>query len=163
MKSFIVIIMGVSGCGKSTVGRLFAERSGARFVEGDDFHPAENVEKMSRGIPLDDRDREGWLRVLAGIVAKGLAEGDFVVLSCSALKKKYRDQLSGGDLRVRFVHLAGSIEMIEERLRHRKDHFMPPTLLKSQFDILEAPEDAVVVSFEKPPEVIVDELVKKLG
>ena len=155
--------MGVAGCGKTTVAKLFAAKTGAVFYEGDDFHPPENVAKMRGGIPLTDEDRATWLLALRKIISSSLAANSFAVLTCSALKAKYREQLQDGDARVQFVHLTGSREVIAARLKARSGHFMPPTLLDSQFAILEPPADALTFSCEKSPDEIVAELVQVLG
>ena len=154
--------MGVTGSGKTAAARLFAKRTGASFYEGDDFHPAENVAKMRQGIPLTDEDRAQWLQTLREIIMNSLAKNELATITCSALKAKYREILKGGDERVRFVFLAGSYELIEKRLKERTGHFMPPSLLASQFAILEPPTDALTFSCEKPPEEIVEELVHVL-
>jgi gluconokinase len=155
--------MGVAGSGKTTVATLFAKKTGAIFYEGDDFHPPENVAKMRSGIPLTDDDREKWMQTLRKIIARSLKAGEFAVLACSALKSKYREVLQGGDPRVKFVHLTGPRAVIEERLKNRRGHFMPPALLESQFAILEPPADALTFSCEKSPSEIVTELVHVLG
>lgn len=154
--------MGVAGSGKTTVAKLFAEKTGAVFYEGDDFHPAANVEKMRRGIPLTDDDRESWLRALREIIVRSLAKNELAAIACSALKAKYRELLQGGDVRVQFVHLTGPREIIEWRLKNRSGHFMPATLLDSQLAILEPPKDAFIFSCEKTPEEIVGELIHVL-
>jgi gluconokinase len=159
----VLIFMGVAGSGKTTVGKLFAEKAGAVFYEGDDFHPPENVAKMRAGIPLTDADREAWLKTLRQIVVDALAKEEFSVLTCSALKAKYRDTLAAGDPRVKFVHLTGPTHLIEERLKSRRGHFMPPTLLASQLATLEPPADALVFSCEKSPAEIVAELLHDFG
>lgn len=155
--------MGVSGSGKTTVAKLFAEKTGAIFYEGDDFHPPENVAKMRQGIPLTDDDRVRWLQALGEVIVRSLAKNELAAITCSALKAKYREQLQNGDARVRFVFLTGPYELIEERLKKRTGHFMPPELLASQFAILEPPTDALTFSCEKPPEEIVDELIHVLN
>lgn len=152
--------MGVSGSGKTTVAKLFARKAGAAFYEGDDFHPAENVAKMRAGIPLTDADRETWLQALRKIIMRSLAKKEFTVLTCSALKAKYRDVLAAVDSRVQFVHLTGPQTLIEERLKRRRGHFMPPALLASQLAILEPPTDALVYSCAMPPKKIVAELIQ---
>jgi gluconokinase len=155
--------MGVAGSGKTTVARLFAQKTGAIFYEGDDFHPPENVAKMHAGIPLTDVDRESWLQILRKIIVDALAKNEFSVLTCSALKAKYRDELAGGDSRVKFVHLTGPPALIEERLKARRGHFMPPALLASQLAVLEPPSDALVISCAPSPEVIVADLLQVFG
>ncbi|MGA9778365.1 MAG: gluconokinase [Limisphaerales bacterium] len=159
----VFIFMGVSGSGKTTVGMLFAKKTGAVFFEGDEFHPPENIEKMRRGIPLTDADREKWLRTLRDIIARSLDQGTFTVIACSALKAAYRDLLQGGDPRVKFVHLTGPPALIKERLKARRNHFMPATLLDSQLATLEPPVDALSFSCEKSPDEIVNALIQALG
>jgi len=158
----VLIFMGVAGSGKTTVARLFAEKTGAIFYEGDDYHPPENVAKMSAGIPLTDDDRKIWLQSLRKVVAGALAKNEFSVLTCSALKAKYREGLAAGDRRVKFVHLTGPPALIEARLKSRRGHFMPSALLASQFATLEPPADALVISCEPSPEAIVTELIQAL-
>ena len=158
----VLIFMGVSGSGKTTVAKLFAEKTSAIFYEGDDFHPPENIAKMRDGIPLTDADRKKWLQTLRKIIVHGLAEKEFSVLTCSALKAKYREELSSGDSRVKFVHLTGLRTLIAERLKKRRGHFMPLELLESQFAILELPTDALVFSCKKSPKKIVAELIHVL-
>jgi gluconokinase len=159
----VLIFMGVAGSGKTTVARLFAQKTGAIFYEGDDFHPSENVAKMRAGIPLTDSDREKWLQALRKIIVISLAKNEFSVLACSALKAKYREELTAGDSRVKFVHLTGPPALIEEHLKARRGHFMLPSLLASQLAILEPPADALIFSCEKSPEKIVAELIQALG
>jgi gluconokinase len=145
------------------VAKLFAEKTGAGFYEGDDFHPPENIVKMRAGIPLADADRKKWLKTLRKIIIRALVKKEFSVLACSALKSKYRDELAAGDFRVKFVHITGPQTLIEERLKRRRGHFMSPSLLKSQFAILEPPSDALVFSCKKSPKKIVVELIYVLG
>lgn len=159
----MLIFMGVAGCGKTTVASRFAEKTGAIFYEGDDFHPPENVAKMRAGIPLTDDDRTAWLRALRRIIVDSLAKNNFTVLTCSALKAKYREQLQGGDGRVRFVHLAAPRAVIEARLTQRAGHFMPASLLDSQFAILEPPADALTINAEKDAEEMVADVIRALG
>jgi gluconokinase len=154
--------MGVAGSGKTTVAKLFAKKTGATFVEGDDFHPPENVAKMREGIPLTDADRKSWLQTLRRIVDAALAQNEFTALTCSALKAKYRDELAAGDARVKFVHLTGTKVLLEERLKNRRGHFMAPALLDSQLADLEAPSDALVVCCRESPEKIVEEVTQSL-
>ena len=159
----VVIFMGVSGSGKTTVAKLFAKKSGAVFYEGDDFHPPANIAKMGAGIPLTDTDRKKWLQTLRKVIVGALKEKKLSALSCSSLKAKYREFLAAGDPRVQFVHLTGPPELIETRLKNRRGHFMPAALLESQLAILEPPTDALVYSCKIPPKKIVAELVQILG
>ena len=154
--------MGVSGSGKTTVAKLFAEKTGAVFYEGDDFHPPANIAKMHAGIPLTDEDRAQWLQALREVIVRSLANNELAAITCSALKAKYREQLQGGDARVRFVFLTGPYELIEERLKKRTGHFMPPALLASQFAALETPSDALTFSCQRTPEQIVADLIQAL-
>jgi gluconokinase len=155
--------MGVSGSGKTTVATLFAKKTGATFYEGDEFHPPENIEKMRRGVPLTDADRQKWLQTLRGIIVRSLDEGKLTAITCSALKATYRDLLKGGDPRVQFVYRTGPRAVIEEWMKARKGHFMPAALLDSQFATLEPPSDALNFSIEQSPEEIVTALIQALG
>ena len=137
--AMIVVIMGVSGSGKTTIGKLLAVRLGCEFLDGDDFHPSKNVAKMAAGTPLTDADRKPWLEALNG----KLAERRNAVLACSALKESYRRLLSQGLADCRFVHLRGSLELIRSRLADRQHLYMPASLLESQFAALEPPRDAI--------------------
>ena len=134
-----LVFMGVSGCGKSTVAEMYAQRTGATLIEADVFHPPANIAKMSSGIPLTDEDRAGWLAAMADRLAEGKARGEAMVVTCSALKKAYRDRLRQGDPDLFFVFLDGSQELLQARLDARKGHFMPPGLLGSQLATLERP------------------------
>jgi gluconokinase len=158
----IVIVMGVVGAGKTTVGRLLAERSQFEFADADDFHPAANVEKIRQGIPLNDEDRKPWLERLRSAITEWGAAGKNVVLACSALKKSYRKELEVGP-QVRFVYLKGSSELIVERLRARHGHFAGEAILASQLADLEEPQGAVTVDIAATPETIVAEIREKLG
>ena len=143
-----IVVMGVSGCGKTTVGERLAAVLGWPFDEGDSFHPAANVAKMSAGVPLDDADRWPWLAILAARIGEKEAAGTSSLVSCSALRHSYRDVLRGGAPRVRFLHLHGSRAVLGARLAARRAHFFPPALLDSQFAALEPlgpDEDGVVV------------------
>lgn len=145
----IVVVMGVCGCGKSTVGAALAGSLQWPFLDADDFHPAENVAKMSAGTPLTDDDRWPWLDRVAAELASILARGGHAVLACSALRKAYRDRLArAGD--VRFVHLAGDYDTIAARLDARQHRYMPATLLASQFATLEPPADALDIDVREP-------------
>lgn len=152
--------MGVTGSGKTTVVLLLAARLGWEFVDGDSFHPAANVEKMSRGIPLDDADRAPWLAALRAKIDEWKAAGCNVVLACSALKRSYREQLEIG-AEVKLVYLKGSYELITRRLRARAGHFAGEKLLASQFADLEEPAGAIVVSVDATPEEIVEEILSE--
>jgi gluconokinase len=158
----VLIFMGVAGAGKTTVGRLFARETGAVFYEGDEYHSPESVEKMRLGVPLADGDRAQWLATLRQMIVRSLAAGEFAVMTCSALKAKYRDQLQGGDSRVKFVHLTAPRAVLEERLKTRAGHFLAPSLLANQLEIFESPTDALTFGGEKSPEEIVDELARTL-
>ncbi|HEV7309211.1 gluconokinase [Ensifer sp.] len=161
-----IVVMGVSGSGKTTVGELLAERVGWRFIEGDSFHSAENVAKMSAGTPLSDDDRFPWLKTLAGEIAKDEAAGRSSVLGCSALKRSYRDILRSGAPRVRFVHVHGDRAVLADRLSHRAGHFFPAALLDSQLAALEPlgrDEDGVVVDVALSPSEQVERALAALG
>jgi gluconokinase len=161
-----LVVMGVSGSGKSSVGEGLAARLGLPFIEGDALHPPENVEKMSKGIPLTDEDRMPWLDTIGGHIAAALSRGEGIVVSCSALKRIYRDRLraaAGGHLR--FVYLDGSRELLTERMGARKGHFMPASLLDSQLKTLEVPTGepgVVTVDIGGPVDGIVDAAAKAL-
>jgi len=158
----IVIIMGTTGSGKTTIGTSLAKRMGWEFVDADDFHPLGNVEKMKHGIPLTDADREPWLKALHDKIVEWIAEGRNVVLACSALKQSYRDELRVGP-DVKFVYLKGSYELFLQRVQARKGHFAKQDLIASQFATLEEPTDAITVDAAPPPEKIVAEVRKQLG
>jgi gluconokinase len=157
------IVMGVSGCGKSDIGRRLASALGARFIEGDRFHPPENVAKMSAGVPLGDADRQGWLAALRAEIVRAGEAGEEVVLACSALKRAYRDLLRGGTQgQVRFVHLHGERALIAQRMAARSGHFMPPALLDSQLSALEPlqPDEAgITLDLREPPERLVEQVL----
>jgi gluconokinase len=157
----IVIVMGVTGSGKTTVGKMLAQRLGSEFADADDFHSAANKEKMHRGIPLTDADRMPWLVSIHDYLAKEDGERRSVVLGCSALKQSYRTILSDG-LSVQLVYLKGTYEVIDAHLRARKGHFADDKILAAQFADLEEPTDAIVVDVRLEPEQIVDEILKQL-
>jgi gluconokinase len=156
------VVMGVSGCGKSTVGAALAARLGLRFIEGDSFHPAPNVAKMSAGLPLDDHDRADWLQALAAEIRNARAQGSGLVLSCSALKRRYRDLLRQADPDLRFAHLEGPRALIAERMAGRSGHYMPPALLDSQLRDLEPLQDGEAglrLDITRPPQALVDHII----
>jgi gluconokinase len=132
--------MGVSGCGKTTVGKILAKKIKARFIEGDDMHPPENVEKMRGGNPLNDEDRQGWLDNINKKARAITSKGEDCVIACSALKRQYRMKLREGLERIVFVYLKGAYDFIFQRMQSRKNHFMPAGLLQSQFETLEEPD-----------------------
>lgn len=160
-----LIVMGVSGSGKSTVADALAKRLGWRYEDGDTFHPPSNVAKMHAGHPLTDEDRLPWLQAIADEIDRICKAGDHAVIACSALKRAYRDILLHGRGDVRFVFLKGSQELIAGRLAARKGHFMPPDLLASQFRTLEPPgasEHPITVSIDAPVADLVDDIIRQL-
>jgi gluconokinase len=161
----IVVLMGVSGSGKTTIGELLAERTDAIFADADDYHPAANKEKMAAGHPLNDQDRQPWLETLNRLMRDWYRDGKNGVLACSALKQKYRDTLEQDmpEGAVTFVWLDGSAELIGERLAARHHEFMNPKLLESQIKTLEPPRDAVRVVNDQSPEEVVDRILQKLS
>jgi len=158
----IVIMMGVVGSGKTTVGKLLASQLGWEFADADDFHPHSNVGKISRGIALTDEDRGPWLDHLREAIARWIAAGKSVVLACSALKRAYRAKLFVGS-QVRFVYLKGSAALIADRLRSRHGHFAGESILASQLSDLEEPEKAITVDIRDTPEQIVAEIKRALA
>lgn len=163
----ILIVMGVSGAGKTRVGELLAERLSCTFADGDTFHSAANKEKMAHAIPLTDDDRWPWLAAIREAIEAKARAGETAVFGCSSLKRAYRDVLRGGaraDDNVRFIYLKGSFDLLRERLGSRTGHFFDPSLLQSQLDTLEEPgeDEALTVSIEGTPEAIADEVVKRL-
>lgn len=160
-----IIMMGVSGSGKSTIGAHLAARLGWRYEDGDAFHPASNIAKMHAGHPLTDEDRWPWLEAIADEIARQTAAGQRIVIACSALKRSYRDVLMRGRDDVRIVYLKGSRELIAGRIQARKNHFMPSDLLDSQFAALQEPtpdEHVVTVTVDPPVEAIVDDIIRRL-
>ncbi|MEP7068435.1 MAG: gluconokinase [Usitatibacter sp.] len=166
MRAAVIVVMGVSGCGKTTVARLLAERLGWSFAEADEFHSAANVEKMRGGTPLTDEDRWPWLAAIARWIDAARTVGRPGVVTCSALKRRYRDVIVGDRGDVRLVYLQGGQGLIAGRMRSREHVYMPATLLGSQFETLEEPgagEKAIVVSIGRSPGEIVAAIVEELG
>jgi gluconokinase len=159
----LVIVMGVTGAGKTTVGRALAASLGWEFHDGDELHSEANKRKMHLGIALDDADRAPWLAAVRQLIEGMLVEGHDGVVACSALKQSYRDEIVVDPKSVKVVYLKGSKELIADRLNRRSGHFMNPDLLQSQFDTLEEPLDAVVVDVSMAPEAIVKEIRARLG
>ena len=151
--------MGVSGSGKTTIGKLLSERFSLRFFDGDDYHSKNNVQKMSRGEPLTDEDREDWLASLANLIQSQRP----IVLACSALKKEYREYLLQSDIDLRFIFLDVPFAVAENRLASREGHFMPVSLLDSQFETLQRPQNAIHIQAEEPVLVIVDQVKRALS
>ncbi len=158
----VVVVMGVSGAGKTTVGRGLAARLGWQFADGDDFHSADNVAKMAQGKPLEECDRTPWLQSLRKFIQQQIAANQPTVLACSALKADYRHRLQVGP-QVQFAYLTGDPELIRHRLIQRQGHYMKAALLKSQLASLEVPETALVIDVDQPPEAIVDEIIAVLA
>lgn len=162
----VIIVMGVSGVGKTTIGKLLAEKLDFIYAEGDAYHPPENVAKMSAGTPLDDNDRQPWLERMAADIDRWLSNSQNAVLACSALKRRYRDILIGSRRNVRLIYLQGDKDTINNRMQQRKDHYMPPSLLDSQFAALEPPqadENPLVIEVNGAPAQIVEILCKDLN
>lgn len=154
-----IIVMGVAGSGKSTVGKLLAKRLQWPFYDGDDFHPPENIEKISRGEALNDSDREPWLKAIKDMME---SHDGPAVIACSALKKSYRDYIRGKMKKVRFVYLKGTRKILEMRLSNRKRHFAGAGILESQLETLEEPDSAVVEDIERDPGLITQDIILKL-
>ncbi|RAJ31954.1 gluconokinase [Kitasatospora sp. SolWspMP-SS2h] len=162
----VIVVMGVSGVGKTTVARLLADRLDLPYAEADDFHPAANIAKMSAGTPLDDRDRQPWLRALGGWLGERAAAGSGGVVTCSALKRDYRDLLRAACPDAFFLHLSGSHDLVGDRLAHRTGHFMPPALLDSQYadlEPLQPDEHGTVLDVDADPDTLVDRAVAALA
>ena len=159
----IIIIMGVSAAGKTTIGKLLAQDLCWHFYEGDDYHPPSNVEKMSSGIPLTDDDRWPWLDSLRRLIDRLISDGRNAVIACSALRQAYRDRLQQGNKEVVFIYLKGDYGLIRTRLEDRQEHFMNADLLESQFRTLEEPESATTLEVGQEPETIVRVVKENLG
>jgi carbohydrate kinase (thermoresistant glucokinase family) len=165
MGEVVAVLMGVSGSGKSTIGERLAADLGCVFLEGDDFHPAANVAKMKQGIALTTKDREPWLQSIAAKIDELLLTKKSAVFSCSALQRAYRDIIVGDRPHVALVYLKGDYDLIQHRLQGRHGHFMPASLLKSQFDTLEEPtpdEHPIVADIAMPPLEICDQIMRQL-
>jgi len=160
MKTHFFIVMGVSGCGKSSIGKALAENLGWDFYDADDFHPPANVAKMASGIPLDDSDRAPWLDSLHDLISSSLTQNRPGVLACSALKERYRQQLMKGNDGVQLVYLKGSYDLIWSRMIARKDHWMKPHMLQSQFTTLEEPANALTVDISLSIDEIVQDILE---
>ena len=158
----IVIVMGVTGAGKTTIGSLFAKQMAWEFADADSFHSAANKAKMHQGIPLTDADRAPWLQAMRDAIVQWIAQNKNVVLACSALKHTYRDELRVGE-EVKFVYLRGSQTLITERLEHRHGHFAGESILADQFAVLEEPRNAIAIDINAKPEEIVQEIRKRLN
>ncbi len=154
----IIIVMGVSGCGKSTIGKLVGEKLNIPFFDGDDFHPQSNIDKMANGFPLNDSDRKPWLEILANNAANWEKDKG-AVIACSALKESYREILNSKAKKVKWVYLSGSFDLILNRMNARKGHFMKAEMLQSQFDTLEIPTYGLTIDISKEIEKIVADIV----
>jgi gluconokinase len=162
MKKMIFFIMGVSGSGKTTIGELLSQRTGIPFFDADDYHPAANKKKMQEGHPLTDEDRHGWLTRLNQL-ANEQSNDKGAIIACSALKEKYRKILAENiPIPTHWILLKGSYELIKERIEKRKGHYMPASLLQSQFDILETPSNAIVEDIANDPSLIVGDILQKV-
>ena len=157
-----ILVMGVSGCGKTTVGNALAAEIGSVFLDADDFHPPENVTKMSAGIALTDEDREPWLALIAAELSRLVMQGETFVLACSALKERYRQVIAHAAPGLVVVLLEGTPDQLRERLSARKDHFMPPALLDSQFAALESPPAAIRLDIAAPVVTIISHILTTL-
>lgn len=157
----VIVILGVSGSGKTTIGKMLAHQQHWQFRDADEFHSPANIQKMHDGIPLDDADRRPWLEAIRHAIDTAIRSDTNLILACSALKAAYRQVLTCSD-RVKFVYLRGSFELIQQRLQARHGHFMNPELLKSQFDDLEEPTDAIAIDIAADPQASVRQIVAKL-
>ena len=159
--AMIIVVMGVSGSGKTTIGKMLADAIRCSFLEGDSLHSKENIEKMSHGIPLTDSDRAPWLTAIRTHILRFFKRGESLVVACSALEHQYREFLAKG-VPITWVYLKGSAELIRARMKHRLSHFMKADMLSSQFDALEEPSDAIVVDISPPPSAIVAQVLAQL-
>ncbi|WP_445619408.1 gluconokinase [Kushneria sp. Sum13] len=158
-----ILIMGVSGSGKSTIGEAVAEKTGCEYIDGDQYHPPANIEKMTKGVPLTDDDRQGWLEALADLFAQHRQENKSVMIGCSGLKKSYRDILRQGDPELIILFLDGSYDTILQRMEERQ-HFFSPQMLRTQFDTLQAPgsDEAISIDISKSFDSVIDQCVSEL-
>ena len=162
-KAPVLVLIGPMGCGKTTIGRMLAERLACPFFDADDFHPPGNVAKMRAGIALTDADRIPWLNRLRAEINLWLEQDTPAVLACSALKQSYRDQLGIDQQSVVSVYLKGSVELIEARISRRRHRYMPAELLRSQFDALEEPQDGIIVDIAPTPAQVADAIIDQLN
>lgn len=158
----IIVLIGPMGCGKTTIGRLLAEKLNCDLDDADDYHPRENITKMRSGIPLDDEDRAGWLEILAKRIENKKKQNESLVLACSALKQKYRDTLGINQNDVISVYLKGALVTLEKRLSSRNHQFMDNNLLLSQLETMEEPSDGIIVDIQNSPETLVETIINKL-
>jgi gluconokinase len=161
-KPIALIIMGVSGSGKTTIGLALENALGWAFFDGDDFHPPENLKKMTSGIPLNDHDRAPWLERLQHLISDQLQDGNSILIACSALKRHYRQVLKGGRSDVIFIYLKGDYQIIKARMQARSRHYMKPGMLRSQFETLEEPINAMVINIDQPISQIVNKIIENL-
>jgi len=157
-----VVLMGVSGCGKTTVGKRLSEILGWPFLDGDDFHPQVNIDKMAAGIPLTDDDRHPWLVKLHDLIAEHLMKRRSLLLACSALKQKYRDKLAAGNPGIVFVYLKGDYDLIDNRMKARQDHYMKAEMLRSQFEDLEEPAGTLTIDINRDLDATAKEIIRQL-
>lgn len=158
----VIILIGVSGSGKTTIGKLLTKKLNWKFIEGDDFHSKKNKEKMENGIPLTSADRKPWLLSLKKIITKSLEKNENIIIACSALKKAYRKILKI-NRKVKFVYLKGDFKIIKERIENRKNHFFKVALLESQFNDLEEPKNILNIDIKNDPEFITNKIIKELN
>ncbi len=159
----VIVLIGPMGCGKTTIGKLLAEKLCWKFADGDDFHPEANIDKMKSGLPLDDEDRYPWLQILHDTIEESVRSGENLILACSALKRKYRKLLGIDQESVLSVYLKGSPDLLQERIESRTHLYMDKGLLQSQLSTLEEPESGVVVSIAESPEVIVESIISRIS